>query len=293
MSMPQPLVSICIPTYNGAAYVDEAMESALKQDYPNVEIVVSDDGSLDDTVAIVESFRVKTSIPIHVYIHTPSGIGANWNHCVKKAKGEFIKFLFQDDVLYHNCISEQMAWMQRDAEVGLVYCKRDFLYAPSEREGLDAFMAYYGDLQQYWGSFTEVAGIREGRQYLGDRQFLNSPKNKVGEPTVVLLRKAVFERVGYFDTELEQTLDCEFWYRVMSQYKVGFIDAPLAGFRLHQAQASNVNKTRDLPDRTLLYQRYYQKLFWYLHPKCQWKLLKLYHPFFKALVNFKRQFYAT
>src|SRR5690606_24488463 len=88
-----PLVSICIPTYNGAAYIAEALESAIHQTYPHLEIVVSDDASTDATLAIVERFKSKTHIPVSVYHHVPKGIGANWNHCVKQANGAYIKFL--------------------------------------------------------------------------------------------------------------------------------------------------------------------------------------------------------
>ena len=64
-----PLVSICIPTYNGSAYIAEAMQSAIVQSYPHLEIVVSDDASTDATLAIIDTFRAKTSIPIHIHPH--------------------------------------------------------------------------------------------------------------------------------------------------------------------------------------------------------------------------------
>ena len=58
------LVSICIPTYNGAAYILEAMDSAIIQTYPNLEIIVSDDASKDETLHIIEGYKAKTKIPI-------------------------------------------------------------------------------------------------------------------------------------------------------------------------------------------------------------------------------------
>src|SRR5690606_34276938 len=116
----KPLVSICIPTYNGEAFIAEALESAIQQSYPNLEIVVSDDASQDGTLALVERFKARTPIPIYVYKHEPQGIGANWNYCVTKAKGAYIKFLFQDDVLEPDCISKMMQFMS-SSKVGLVY----------------------------------------------------------------------------------------------------------------------------------------------------------------------------
>ncbi|WP_299276328.1 glycosyltransferase family 2 protein [uncultured Psychroserpens sp.] len=290
MSNKYPLVSICIPTYNGEAYIEEALTSAIEQDYPNLEIIVSDDDSKDNTVAIVKSYEEKTNIPIHIYRHQPKGIGANWNHAVRQSNGEFIKFLFQDDALNPQCISKMMTLMN-NPKVGLVYCKRDFIYKELTPK-LEDFISYYGELHQYWEDFKVTQGVLDGKQYLKDRQFLNSPKNKIGEPTNVLLRTSCFERVGYFDEVLQQVLDSDYWYRVMPYYHIGFVNESLAHFRLHDQQASSVNKQREIPDKDLVYRRYYKHLLRYLHPKNKLKLLKLYHPFFKFLVKIKRGFYA-
>ncbi|RED48371.1 glycosyltransferase family 2 protein [Seonamhaeicola aphaedonensis] len=286
-----PLVSICIPTYNGETYIAKALESAIAQTYTNLEIVVSDDASTDNTLQIVATFKEKTAIPIKVYQHTPAGIGANWNHCVKQAQGNYIKFLFQDDVLEPHCIEIMMDLALKNPKVGLVYCKRSFLYNHLTSK-IQEFVAYYGNLHTYWQDIKVEQGVLHGKSYLKDRQFLNSPKNKIGEPTAVLLKRACFDKVGYFNKALKQTLDCEFWYRVMKYYDMGFVNEALVKFRLHDAQASAINKQRPIPDKALLYKQYYKHLFWYLHPKNQLKLLKLYHPVFKGLVSLKQKWHA-
>ena len=103
-----PLVSICIPTCNGFQFIGEALLSAVNQSYPNLEIIVSDDHSRDDTLKIINEFESKTAIPFHIYNHKPDGIGSNWNYCAQKANGEYIKFLFQDDTLEPDCIEKMM-----------------------------------------------------------------------------------------------------------------------------------------------------------------------------------------
>ena len=286
-----PLVSICIPTYNGELYIAEALESAIQQTYSNLEIVVTDDASKDATLKIVEGFRSKTSIPIFIYPHEPTGIGANWNYCVSKANGAYIKFLFQDDVIAPTCITKMMALALTDSKIGFVYCRRAFLFETLTPQ-IESFIAYYRDLHRYWDNFIVREGVLSGTTYLKDPQFLNSPKNKIGEPPNVLLRRDCFERIGYFSEELQQALDSDYWYRVMTMFDIGFIDEALVKFRLHKAQASTINKQRVIPDKDLVYRRYYDYLFGYLHPKCQLKLLKLYHPVFKTLVKIKRFFYV-
>ena len=285
----KPLVSICIPTYNGAEFIAEAMDSAISQTYLNLEIVVSDDASNDATLEIIHSYQDKTDIPIIIFNHKPKGIGANWNNCVSKAKGVYIKFLFQDDLLESNCITEMMNMALTDSRIGLVYCKRTIIYEELT-EKIKGFITYYGNLHTYWEDFNVSQGILPGKKYLKDRQLLNSPKNKIGEPTAVLLKKECFDKVGSFSEVLQQALDSDYWYRVMQYFNIGFVDEKLVKFRLHDLQASSINKKREIPDKELIYQNYYKQLFWQLHPKNQLKLLKLYHPLFKWLVRLKQQF---
>lgn len=286
-----PLVSICIPTYNGAQFIEEALDSAMQQTYANLEIIVSDDASKDDTLAIVQSYKTKTLIPIYIHSHKPKGIGANWNHTVRRSNGVYIKFLFQDDVLLPHCVEDMMRLMVSNPKVGLVYSKRELIYE-SLTPKIEAFIAYYGDLHSYWDRIDVKPGVLAGSTYLKDRQLLNSPKNKIGEPTNVLLNRDCFKTIGYFNEELQQSLDSDYWYRVMTKYDIGFINENLSKFRLHDKQASNVNKKRDIPDKELIYRRYYNHLYTYLHPKNKLKLLKLYHPLFKTLLHLKRFFYA-
>ncbi|MNR16634.1 hypothetical protein D3C85_1332480 [compost metagenome] len=109
-----------------------------------------------------------------------------------------------------------------------------------------------------------------------DLNLFMFPKNKIGEPTAVLLRKDCFKKAGYFNTDLKQTLDIEYWLRVMKYFKIGFIDQELISFRLHNEQASAVNKKEIIPDYDILSRMYYRNLFWYLHPKYQWKFFRKY-----------------
>ncbi|WP_242087537.1 glycosyltransferase family 2 protein [Aestuariivivens sediminis] len=282
-----PLVSICIPTYNGEAYLNEALNSAIAQTYTNLEIVISDDGSHDGTLKIVESYKQKTNIPIRVYNHRSQGIGANWNNCVKQAKGDFIKFLFQDDVLHPECVFRMVDMAQQYPKVSMVYCRRSFLLE-GNREQYQDYMDYYGHLHHYWQDIKVRQGVLLGKAYLTDKAFLNSPKNKIGEPSCVLFKTSCFIKIGGFSEVLKQTLDCEFWYRLMKLGDVGFIDDALAKFRLHEQQASHLNKVQGINETSLLYYHYYKHLFWQLHTKSRWKLLKLYHPVVKTLVGIKR-----
>ncbi|MDO1501081.1 glycosyltransferase [Winogradskyella maritima] len=287
-----PLVSICIPTYNGANFIEEAIKSVLNQSYKNIEIIVSDDNSSDATLSIIKHCLSESKIKLNIHQHNPMGIGANWNNCVRKANGEFIKFLFQDDVLTNNCLEEMVNKIILSESIGLVYSRRAIIGKKKNKDYID-FVSVYGNLHNYWGELNVVEGIHSGKLYLKDSQFLNAPKNKIGEPTSVLLRRSCFDKIGYFNEDLKQALDCEFWYRLMPYYDIGFVDKILSKFRYHNMQASQVNKQNKINETEYLYKSYYRMLMPYLNAKCRWKLMKLYHPIWSTLVKIKNIIYAN
>ena len=287
----KPLVSICIPTYNGEKFIAEALHSVLNQDYDNLEIILSDDRSSDNTVQFAKAILSKSGLKHHIDSHEPSGIGANWNNTIKLASGAYIKFLFQDDVLKPNCISEMVKAAENFPDAGLIYSRRDYLIEDPESVS-EEFISYYGELHTHWQDLKIESGCLAGREYLKDSAFLNSPKNKIGEPTNVLIKTDVFKKVGYFNESMKQALDSDFWYRLMPFYNVVFIDKILVKFRLHEDQTSAINKQNREQDQELIYKEYYKHLLPYLHPKNKRKLLKRYHPFYKALVSIKRTIYG-
>lgn len=271
--MKKPLVSICIPIYNGALFLEEALNSAINQTYSNLEIIISDDNSIDNSLGIVQSFKTKTPIPFYVYSHEPSGIGANWNNSIKYANGDYIKFLFQDDLLRPDCIEKMIQLATSDDNIGLVYSKRTILHDPNNLEHI-GWVNYGGTLHKKWQYLEINEGILDGKKYLSDLYLMNNPLNKIGEPTAVLLNKKCFNKVGLFDENLKQTLDIDYWYRLMKYYKIGFIDQELVSFRLHNDQASSVNQRNQIDETALLTEKFYKSLFWSFHPKKRWKLFK-------------------
>ena len=97
--MTPPLVSVLIPTYKYARYLAETIESVLEQDYPNFEVLVSDDCSGDGSAEIILRYAARDP-RIRAQIHGSNlGMVENWNWCLREARGEYVKFLFGDDKL--------------------------------------------------------------------------------------------------------------------------------------------------------------------------------------------------
>lgn len=268
-----PLVSICVPTYNGERYLGEALESALAQTYPRLELVLSDDASADQTLQIAERVLATAPFPVTVVHHAPAGIAANWNNCVRAARGEYVKFLFQDDVLRSDCVERMVQLAQRDERVGLVYCRRRVLVDAADPIQV-GWVRRQGVLHQSWDRLEVTEGIRSGRDYLKDPALMRLPKNKIGEPTAVLLKRSTFAREGYFDETVAHELDYLQWYKIMRHHHVGFVDDDLVTFRLHPGQATWQNKQSGRFMDHTRYRRYFLRHYLrYLHPSVQTTLV--------------------
>jgi glycosyltransferase involved in cell wall biosynthesis len=237
-----PLVSVCIPTYNGAEYLAEAIESVFAQSYAseNLEIIVSDDNSQDKTIEIARAYQKRSPIKFKIFEHEQYGIAGNWNFSIAQSQGKYIKFIFQDDLMLPDCIVEMVNLAEKDQDLGLIFSPREvFLAQGAENDSGCLQVHQHGqDVHSFWSNLKQV---QWGTDLLSDPQFFESPLNKVGEPSAVLIRKSVFERIGFFDEELHQTLDMDMWFRIMCNYKIGFCNQRLVRFRVHPDQASRKN----------------------------------------------------
>lgn len=255
--MISPLVSICIPTYNGAAYLREALLSVRYQTYSNIEIVISDDGSKDATLDISRTFKKEAVFPVYIYEHQPAGIGANWDHSIEKANGEYIKFLFQDDLLEPDCI-EKMMNVLKENSLEMVVCKRKIIDshgAPLQSDWLVRF----GDLQQSFGlEIDDFLTFKKNHlKKVGAEQPLHF--NFIGEPVAALFTKKLYRETGAFASPLKQYLDLEYWLKVLKKHDIGILGEKLISFRVHDMQSSNTN----IAKRTIDEKEYIERIFFW------------------------------
>ncbi|MGB3402563.1 MAG: glycosyltransferase [Microcoleaceae cyanobacterium] len=268
-----PLVSILIPTYNGEAFINQALQSAFSQTYPNLEIIISDDGSTDNTLNIVQQIQQNSKMTVGVFTHPNYGLVGNLNFCLQQARGKYIKFLFQDDLLEPNCVEAMVQLAETHPNIGLVFSPRHTNIMPGSESNPSCQAAYRGtkDLHLKW---SDLQTIQSGKSLLSDPNCLKGSPNKIGEPTTVLIPKSVLDRLGNFDATLHQLLDVDLWFRILGHYNVGFIKQPLSSLQIHSGQQTqkNISKGQNIKD----YQIFYQKL--------------LFHPEYEFLdLSFKQQ----
>ena len=212
-----PKVSVCIPTYRGGGTIGAAIESVLAQSLADFELIVIDDGSPDDTGAIVE----RLADPRLVYWRNERNLGpqGNWNRCLEVAKGEYFKLLPHDDLLHPRCLERQVAVLDddRDERIALVFSARDVLGPDGTvltRRGYPG-----GHEGKIAGSLVMRSCVRRGT-------------NLIGEPGAVLFRKSLAEKVGAFDATNPYVIDLDYWFRLLAHGDTYFCADPLAAFRV-------------------------------------------------------------
>jgi glycosyltransferase involved in cell wall biosynthesis len=285
------MVSICIPTYNGEEFLQEALDSILTQSYRPLEVIVSDDNSSDGTLELVSRFSDTVKFPVHIFSHEPRGIGANWNNSIRKASGDYIKFLFQDDVLQPNCIEMLVEKMIEYPTLGMIASQRDFILEGTPSEVIIKWKERYKNLQREFinTKYDKVDHYLLDASIFSMPSFDASPLNKIGEPPTVLFRKSLVEEIGYFREDLKQILDYEFYYRVLKQHPIMILKAPLISFRIHDKQATNVNRNSSIYDYDLYPEILYKEYYFLLNKKLQNHLKRKYNFFYKWSFRIKNK----
>jgi len=212
----QPLVSVCIALYNHERFLRQTLDSVLAQTYKNFEIIVVDDGSSDGSLELLESYA-RQYPSIRVFTHpnkSNKGISATTNLAVEQSRGEYLAFLGSDDVWCEDKLERQLPLFD-DSQIGLV-CSRSYI--------ID-------------GVGQRVPDVIIGTDVSNDPDVLVKMirANQIAALTVVV-RRECFEQLGLFDAAVYS--DWEMWMRIMARWKVGFIDEPLAFYRVHDYNTS-------------------------------------------------------
>lgn len=227
--------SVCIPTYNGARYLSDCLESVLAQTLEDIEIICVDDCSADGTLDVLNSYALRDS-RIRVFSNELNlGLVENWNRCIKLVRTDWIKFVFQDDIIFPNCL-EQM--LSQSTDCPFVVCRRNFIFEDGTNVNLKDWYKQLPDLhtlfpRKHWISPEEVC-----------EATLNAVgRNFFGEPTSALLHRSVFDRFGTFNPNLVMMCDTEYWTRVAIHTGVVCVPEVLAQFRVHAGATSAANRS--------------------------------------------------
>lgn len=215
-----PLVSICIPAYNAERFIAETLESALRQDYPNLEIIVSDDCSTDGTTEIV---RQHESHGVRLLQQKKNlGMHANWNAVIRASSGSYVCKLDADDLLERQYVSSMVAVMESHPKVTFAHCACRLI---------DVNGKFLGYERSVHSSFIRD-GLEEWPRYVFGPRAVN----------IVMLRRSAFDAVGGYDERFAYTGDWKMHRDLLKVGDVFYNDNILASYRIH-----NIGKKGVLP----------------------------------------------
>jgi glycosyltransferase involved in cell wall biosynthesis len=222
----QPLVSIVTPSYNQAAFLPAAIDSVLSQDYPNIEYIVIDGGSSDESAAIIKRHQRQLAFWVS---ERDRGQADAINKGFAKAKGKYMAWLNADDRLKPGAVREAVEFLDAHPEIGLVYGDTDFI----EANGLV--------IGRFAARQTNYARLLEG--------YVHIPQQ------ATFWRSALWWQAGPLDENLSFAMDYDFWVRLAKISKLHYHPRLWAEFRLHADSKTIQNDMRAWDDMLTVHRR--------------------------------------
>lgn len=237
----EPLVSVCIPNYNNGKYIFEFVNNILKQSYKNIEVIISDNNSTDNSR--LEIMKIKNKKVKINFNKKNIGPGNNYNKCVSLSKGEYVCIFHPDDIYKNNIIEEQLKLLENRKDVVAAFT-----------------IANNVDEKGYFISLRKLPFNLKSKYIIGDKDFFFNKIIEYGNfffcPSFICRRKEYIS-IGGFNPDVKMVDDLDLWIRLLKDYKVCIINEPLVNYRIHLNQATFMyNKFReDLSEEYRLYDK--------------------------------------
>lgn len=275
------LVSVIIPCYNAAPYLAETIESALKQSYPQLEVIVVDDGSTDSSSQIIESFsHYANFVPLR---QPNSGVSAARNMGIQQARGEFIAFLDADDWMYPDNISRKVDM--------LISTQTDVAYSRVEvcNEKLKP---------EYIADGADPANF--------DNEVFYFTPSPIHSPSSAVVKRSALDQAGFFDTSLSTSADLDIWIRLSFGHRFARVNEPLVKYRLVPG-SMNTNIAVQIRDMEYIFSKYgryrnlhsklkrLKKAFYYsiignaYYRKNPWQLIKYSFKYLGTIISYGKR----
>lgn len=242
--MTNPTISVVCPAYNSVAYVSDTIKSVLHQTAPPLELIISDDGSTDDTMAVVEGITRRAPCAVQILHNVHKGPGAARNAGIRVAKGEWIAFLDSDD-----------------------------RWRPEKIERVQEAIRTYPDINFFChDAYQRSQSGKEERMDLPRRFRSDVPLTKqlfcncLFTTSAVVCRRDLLWKCGGFDETLPSAQDYELWLRLSPLLKVHFIEEVLGWHIDRPGNISSGKRWRQLKNEViaLTKNRRNAKMSWYV-----------------------------
>lgn len=221
MDQKSPLVTIVVISYNQSVFINECLNSIKRQTYKNFELIVADDASQDNSVAVFNKWLDENKINAKTNFHkTNTGLSTLLNECIEMAEGKYIKLLAADDYLETTCFEKSVNFLESaNQNFGMVFTD---IYAVTNDSEILPDYADYNALASC-GPETFNKELLKG--------------NRIAALSVCM-KLDVLKETGAYDTEF-LTEDYYRWLKIAEKYLIGYIPEKLAYYRFHD---SNISK---------------------------------------------------
>jgi glycosyltransferase involved in cell wall biosynthesis len=224
-----PRVSIVTPTFNQAGFLREAIESVLGQDYPDVEYLVIDDGSTDETRSVLESFGSR----LRWWSRPNRGQTPTINEGFAVCRGEIVTWLNSDDTLLPGAVSWAVSALARHAEAGIVF--GDTLFTRSDGSSLNRTTAQPFDYET----------------------FVVECHNPIPQCSS-FVRRSLLEETGPLDPAFYYFMDWDLWLRAGLRRPIVYEPVLLSTYRLHPQSKTVAQARRSAPELEYMYRKYFE-----------------------------------
>lgn len=226
-----PLVSVCVLAYNSSDSIRETLESIWNQTYKNIELIIGDDCSKDDTIKQcaewVKKKRDRFSSICLITSEKNKGVCGNLNSCYEKANGKWIKIIAGDDILLENCIEDNVNFAEKDNGVNFVFSRMLHFSEPK----FDLKKTFHSS--EY---YTRLYFSSDEKK----RLFLAVRKNPFPAPTF-FHRNGIIQEIGGYDTKYRFE-DWPMWVKLSEKgYRIDFLDKYTVAYRHHSNSVSSSN----------------------------------------------------
>lgn len=240
----EPLVSIIIPVFNAEKYISEALESIINQTYSNLEIIIIDDGSTDNSLNIIGKYNCDNRIKILKNVEN-MGLIYSLNKGIKESKGKYIARMDADDISDTTRIEKQVEFMEKNTDICIC------------GTGCEVFFNNNKFLKKKINVETDYEKIVAGTLF----------KCEFIHPSVIMRTEIISENNYRYDFKFKAVEDYELWSRIINKYKVSNIKESLLSYRiLNTSITSNANRDIILRKNTfkMIFKNYLENLGYYL-----------------------------
>ena len=223
-----PSVSVVIPVYNGTNYLCEAIDSVLNQTYNHYEIIVVDDGSTDETWALIQSYGSK----VRGIRQENRGVAGALNHGIRASSSDYVAWLSHDDLFLPAKLQCQIEFLLQNKQFSACY---------TDYHIIDQSGGILRTITSPWYPREQAMWVLFGRMYING--------------STMLIERNCFEKVGWFSEEWRYTQDAEMWLRILRHFSIGRVPEKLGKLRFHSAQQGSIHVEKHNAEKQAMFKK--------------------------------------